>query len=191
MRVTREQADATRQRIVDTAARRFREKGYDGIGVADLMQAAGLTHGGFYAHFDSKEDLMAAACARALERSVDAWEKWMERGDSPLEAITAAYLSPRHRDHPGAVGACMIAAGGADIARLKRAVREAATSGVESQLQLLAGLLPGRTQAARRRKALAIYSGMLGALLLSRVVDDEQLSDDILQSARDWITGKD
>lgn len=183
MRVTREQADATRERIVDTAARLFREKGYDGIGVADLMQASGLTHGGFYKHFDSKEDLMAAACARALDRSVEAWGKLLERGD-PLEAIAEAYLSTRHRDHPGAVGACMIAAGGPDISRLKPAVRKAVTSGVEQQLRMLADLLPGRTQAARRRKALATYTGMLGALLLSRVVADEALSGEILRSAR-------
>lgn len=189
MRVTREQAEATRAHIVDTAAKLFREKGYDGIGVADLMQAAGFTHGGFYKHFDSKEDLMAVACARALERSVDTWEKLVERGGNPLEAITTAYLSTRHRDHPGAGGACMIAAGGPDIARLRPAMRKAVTSGVEKQIGILAGLLPGRTQAARRRKALAAYTGMLGALLLSRVVADEALSDEILEASAAALAG--
>src|SRR5262245_4422131 len=121
MRVSREQANATRERIVDTAARLFRKKGYDGIGVADLMQEAGLTHGGFYAHFDSKEDLMAAACQRSMEQSVQAWLAAAGK-DDPLKAVAGRYLSKGHRDHPEAAGACVIAAAGTDIARLGKSV---------------------------------------------------------------------
>lgn len=191
MRVTREQADATRERIVETAGRLFRQKGYDGIGVADLMKGAGLTHGGFYAHFDSKEDLMTAACARALEQSLAAWRGHAGKNPSrPLEAIAHAYLSPRHRDHPDGVSACMIAAGGSDIARLSKPVREATTRGVQEQLKLLEAMVPGRTVRARRQRALATYATLLGGLLLSRVVDDPGLSAEVLDAAAASISGK-
>src|SRR3954452_12979212 len=102
MKVSREQAAENRERIVESAARLFRERGFDGIGVADLMKAAGLTHGGFYGHFASKEDLMAQACARGLDASQDAMGKAIERdGANALSVIASAYLSPTHRDHPG------------------------------------------------------------------------------------------
>src|SRR4030088_726403 len=98
MRVTREQAVRTRERILDVAAQLFRERGFDGIGVADLMKAAGLTHRGFYWPFLFKEDLMAQACGRAHTRSVDNWNRLADHApDSPLSAITSAYLSTRHR----------------------------------------------------------------------------------------------
>src|SRR5438309_11707248 len=103
MKVSREQAARNRERIVETAAQRFRERGFEGIGVADLMKEAGLTHGGFYGHFSSKEDLIAEASARALAQSLALWGKLADRapGD-PLSALAGAYLISRHRDHPGA-----------------------------------------------------------------------------------------
>src|SRR5262245_65554969 len=101
MRVTREQAVENRERIVQTAARLFRERGFDGIGVADLMKEAGLTHGGFYGHFESKDDLMAQSLGEALAKG-----GWLQRlTGKPKPSFTdvvRAYLSPRHRDHPGA-----------------------------------------------------------------------------------------
>src|SRR5260221_8275426 len=103
MRVNREQAAASRERILDAAARRFRERGLDGIGVADLMKDAGFTHGGFYAHFDSKEDLMAQACARALHGSLERWRPLSGVApDKALHAIAQHYLFQRHPPNPRA-----------------------------------------------------------------------------------------
>src|SRR5262245_24790993 len=108
MKVTREQAAENRERIVNTAARLFRERGFDGVGVADIMKGAGLTHGGFYGHFASKDDLAAEACARALEKSAMKWSAILDTDANPLDTIVASYLSEAHRDRPGS--GCAIAA---------------------------------------------------------------------------------
>src|SRR5881392_4417068 len=116
MKVTREQAAQNRERIVETAAQLFRERGFEGIGVADLMKEAGLTHGGFYGHFSSKDDLIAEASARALMHSLALFSTVAERGAAdPLSAIAAAYLTGRHRDNPGE--GCLLAALGSDVSR--------------------------------------------------------------------------
>ena len=116
MKVSREQAAQNRERIVQTAAQLFRERGFDGIGVADLMKAAGLTHGGFYGHFSSKEDLIAEASARALMGSLALFVKVAERAPrDPLSAVADAYLTSRHRDKPGE--GCVLAALGPDVSR--------------------------------------------------------------------------
>jgi TetR/AcrR family transcriptional repressor of nem operon len=176
MKVSREQVAEHRERILDSAAKLFREHGLDGIGVADLMKSAGLTHGGFYGHFASKEELMALACARALEHSV---EKWRARS---LSELVRSYLSTRHRDNPGA--GCALATLAGDVSRQGALVRRAVTGGLRSLVEVLAQKVPGKTAAAKRRKALAMYSTMVGALLLARAVDDPKLSEEILQAAR-------
>src|SRR5919205_918412 len=136
MKVSREQAAQNRERILDRAAELFRERGFEGIGVADLMKAAGLTHGGFYGHFSSKEDLMAQACARALSGSLEQWNRLAERApDAPMSAIANAYLSNRHRDHPGQ--GCALAALGTDISRQNLTVRHAVTEGVRALVGML------------------------------------------------------
>src|SRR5262244_3383304 len=113
MKVSREQAAANRERILEVAGKLFRENGFDGIGVADLMKSAGLTHGGFYGHFDSKEDLMAQACARALQNAGAYWTQTVASSQlEPFTALTRAYLSPAHRDNPGK--GCVLAALGPD-----------------------------------------------------------------------------
>lgn len=179
MKVSREQAAQNRARVVEVAARLFREKGYDGIGVADLMKGAGLTHGGFYGQFGSKEDLLAEACAHAMQGSVDYWQQLAaETPQTALARITAAYLSPRHRDQPG-IG-CAVTALGADVARTGTAARHALTAGVRGQLAVLEGLMPDEDAAARRRQAIAAYAGMVGAVVLARVVDDPALSEEVL-----------
>src|SRR5215208_6469421 len=124
MKVSREQAARNRVRILDAAAQLFRERGFEGIGVADLMKEAGLTHGGFYGHFSSKEDLIAEASARAFEGSLAVWSNLVERapGD-PLSAIARVYLASRHRDNPGA--GCLLAALGPEVSRQGMAVRRA------------------------------------------------------------------
>ena len=184
MKVSKEQMAENRERILDAAAQLFREKGFDGIGVADLMKSAGLTHGGFYGHFASKDELMAQASGRALERLQSAWaviaREARERGQDPLAAIETAYLSPRHRDAPGQ--GCLLAALGGDAARQGTAVRQAVTEGVRAQVEGLATLAPVRTKAARRQRALADYASLVGAMVLARAVDDEALSNEILHA---------
>jgi TetR/AcrR family transcriptional repressor of nem operon len=189
MKVTREQAAENRERILNVAAKLFRERGFDGIGVADLMKSAGLTHGGFYGHFSSKEDLMAQACARAIADSLDAWNRRADRAlESPLSAVTTSYLSTRHRDHPGS--GCLLAALGADVSRQGPAVRHTVTEGVRSMVEILARLIPGKSKAAKRQKALATYAGLVGAVVLSRAVDDPELSREILQAVSISIPGQ-
>jgi TetR/AcrR family transcriptional repressor of nem operon len=187
MRVTREQAALSRERIVEGASRLFRQKGLDGIGVADLMKEAGLTHGGFYGHFASKEDLMARACSSALEGSVAKWQRLSQRHPGrELAAIVQSYLSTRHRDDPGA--GCAIASLGSDVARQGPVVRHAFTEGLRNMVDLLGGMVAGRTAAARRKKALADYAAMVGAMVLARAVDDPELSEEILRSVSATIT---
>jgi TetR/AcrR family transcriptional repressor of nem operon len=180
VRVTREQAAANRQRIVDVASTLFRRHGFEGIGVDDIMKGAGLTHGGFYGHFASKDDLAAEACTRALGS-----DNWAERiagtPDPSLEAVVRGYLTPRHRDDPA--HGCPFAALGSDVVRQPRGVRRAFTEAVRFRVDALLKLLPGRSADARRKKALATMAGLVGALILSRAVVDPKLSDEILDAA--------
>ena len=186
MKVSREQAAVNRERILEAGTRLFRERGFDGIGVADLMQEAGLTHGGFYGHFASKEDLMAKSCERALAKSAAKWESLVARdGRQALAAMTDSYLSTRHRDHPGA--GCLVAALGVEAGRHGPDVRRAFTDGVKSLVAVLASAIPGRARAARRRQALATFAGMVGAIVLARAVDDAELSTEILKAVRGSI----
>jgi len=183
MKVSKEQMAENRDRILEAAATLFRERGFDGIGVADLMKGAGLTHGGFYGHFDSKEDLMAQAATRAAGQSLAAWQRLAERHPGQERAaVGSAYLTTRHRDHPG--HGCLLATLGADAARQGPTVRHAVTEGMRPLIDLLEQATPGRSKAARRRKALADYAGMVGALVLARVVDDAALSQEILDATR-------
>jgi TetR/AcrR family transcriptional repressor of nem operon len=182
MRVSREKSAETRERILDVAATLFREKGFDGIGLADIMKAAGLTHGGFYKHFGSKDDLEAQATGVVLATVAADWRRLIERAAAPpLSALTDEYLSPRHRDDPGK--GCALAALGADVARQGERVRSAFTAGLEPFLQLLSNAVPGRSKAVRRRKAITSMAEMIGALILARAVDDPALSDEILAAA--------
>lgn len=181
MKVSREQAAENRSRVVDTAARLFRERGFAGIGVADLMKDAGLTHGGFYGQFGSKEVLLDEACARAFEVSSQDWEKLLAQSPAdPLARVVDSYLSPAHRDRPGR--GCAVAALGADVARQGPAARQGLTEGVRTMLGKLAELIPGRSNSAKREKALVAYASMVGALVLARAVDDPELSEDFMRA---------
>jgi TetR/AcrR family transcriptional repressor of nem operon len=180
MKVTRERAAENRERIVEAAARLFRERGFDGIGVADLMKRAGLTHGGFYGHFSSKEDLIAEASAHAMTRSLAGWSRFGESGD-PLSALAGAYLSAKHRDNPGA--GCLLAALGSDASRQGPPVRSAISNHVRSAVDFLLKLVPGKSGAARRQKAIGTYATLVGAMVMARAVDDRSLSQEILDAA--------
>jgi TetR/AcrR family transcriptional repressor of nem operon len=187
MKVSREQAAANRERIVDTAAQLFRERGFEGIGVADLMSEAGLTHGGFYGHFSSKEDLMAEASARALSQTLASWSKLTERAhEDPLSALAKAYLSSSHRDDPGA--GCLLAALGPEVSRQGPQVRRAVTDYLKSACDVLAKLAPGKSKAARRQKVIASYATMVGAMVMARAVDDRALSQEILDAGLAAVT---
>ena len=179
MRVSREKFAESRKRILEAAATLFREKGFDGVGLGDIMKAAGLTHGGFYGHFGSKEDLEAQALSLALARSLTDWSKLVDSAAArPLSALAGQYLSPHHRENIGE--GCPIAALGADAAREGECVRGALTVGLEPVLALLSNIVPGRSKAQRRRKAIATLAEMVGAMILARAVNDPALSDEIL-----------
>jgi TetR/AcrR family transcriptional repressor of nem operon len=177
MRVTREKAAENRARIVAKASQLFREKGFDAVGVDAIMDAAGLTHGGFYRHFRSKEDLVAEAVAYGLATGAE-----LQAGHASLETYVSSYLSPRHRDDPGA--GCMMAALAADIARQGPGVRDRLTADLPDTLDRLAARIGGEDPAARREQAIATVVGMVGALVLARAVNDRALSDEILAAAR-------
>src|ERR1700716_2694511 len=181
MRVSREKAAENRERIVDAAARLFRDKGFDGVGVDAIMKDAGLTHGGFYGHFASKEALAAEAVACAFGRSAA-----RQSDIGSLGELVSDYLSERHR--ADRANGCAVAALGADYGRQGQALRKVLTASVRRQIDRLASLLK-RRGAARRRRALASYAGMVGALTLARAVDDPVLAQEILAAARD-VFGK-
>jgi TetR/AcrR family transcriptional repressor of nem operon len=178
MRVSRQQAAENRQRIVDTAARLFRDKGIEGVGVDAIMKDAGLTHGGFYGHFASKDALAAEAVTCALDRSAERQSRAAGLGE-----LVSDYLSERHR--ADRANGCAVAALGADFARQGPALRKTLTASVRGQVDRLAGLLRRGTPAARRRRAIATFAGMVGALTLARGVDDPALAQEILAAARD------
>ena len=183
MKVSREQAAQNRERIIEAAAQLFRERGFEGIGVADLMKEAGLTHGGFYGHFGSKDDLIAEAAALALTRSLGLLSD-VPRGASadPLAAIAGAYLSSKHRDDPGT--GCLLAALGSDVSRQGPAVRRVVTDHMRSAVELLMKLVPGKARAARRQKAISTYATLVGAMVIARAVDSRELSQEILEAAQ-------
>jgi TetR/AcrR family transcriptional repressor of nem operon len=182
MKVSREQALQNRERVLAVAAKLFRERGFDGIGVADLMKGAGMTHGGFYGQFGSKEDLMAEACSRAFDAGGQRWQQVVgdaaARGEDGLHALVHTYLSAEHRDDPG--NGCAISTLGAEAARQGPALRAAFTAGVRGAVDYIGALVGGR-KARRRERAIATYAAMIGAQVLARAVDDEALSAEILQ----------
>jgi TetR/AcrR family transcriptional repressor of nem operon len=183
MRVSREQAAANRERIIEAAGELFRRSGFTGVGVADIMKAADLTHGGFYGHFASKDDLIAQASRRSMRRSAEVWRKMVADPDrDPLAALLTHYVSSRHRDDPA--HGCAFAALGSDAARCGKPVRTAFAEGLAPLIDILTEAVAGRTKAARRRKALATMSELVGAIVLARAVDDAALSDEILDAAR-------
>ena len=183
MKVSREKAAENRERIIETAARLFREKGFDGIGVAELMKHAGLTHGGFYGHFASKSDLAAQACARSLDHSARKWSAIADAaGDAALAALIENYLRFGRHDAPGA--GCVMSTLGPEAARQEPPVREAITGGVRQLLAVLTAAMPAQAEETQRQQALAAMAQLVGAVVLARLVDDEAFSDEILQASQ-------
>jgi TetR/AcrR family transcriptional regulator, transcriptional repressor for nem operon len=186
VRLTSEQAKQNRQTILETASRLFRLHGMEEVSVADIMKECGFTHGGFYNHFQSKEDLAAEAIQCAFQRSVHVLSEKISSADDPqkgLEKVIAEYLSPAYRD--SSTGGCPAAALPADAARNGNEVQAAFAEGVESYLQTFAAGMNGSTRETRE-KSIALLSGLVGALMLSRAVkkSNRKLSDELLSSAR-------
>ena len=168
-------------KILNAAARLFRERGFSGVGVAEIMQAAGLTHGAFYAHFHSKDALAAEALVRAFAQSDDNIDAATANAAEPKQAFLEGYLSARHRDRPGT--GCALAALGAEIAR-DTAMRAPFTEQVKRMIAGMAKRFSWKGKTSARRNAIHLLSAVLGALVLARAVDDPELSDEILASVR-------
>jgi TetR/AcrR family transcriptional regulator, transcriptional repressor for nem operon len=185
MRYSREHKLETHARIVKKASVRLREKGAHGIGVADLMKDAGLTHGGFYAHFDSREALVIEAFAHAMDRSTERWRKiGMETApDKRLANIVDSYLTPAHRDDPG--HGCAVPTLGAEIARESPRTRKAFAAKLEQMIDMLAEQIPGTPTKAARKQAMATLATMMGTLVLARIGGSGEFSDEILAAGRD------
>ena len=169
----------TRRRIIETAGRRFKQDGIDGSGVAALMTDAGLTNGAFYAHFESKDDLVANVVADQLatQRAVLAA---LPEGRAALEQFVREYLSPEHRDDPGT--GCPNAALLDEIGRCGDAVRDSYTQGMQSIVDVIATHLAPQDPSAARTTALGLFTILVATMQLARAVSDRELSDDILES---------
>jgi TetR/AcrR family transcriptional repressor of nem operon len=185
---SRAEKTKTHKRIVKIASRRFREKGLAGVGIADLMKEAGLTVGGFYKHFDSRDALVAEAVSSAF----GTWKRQVDGAASGGPAVSSAklidnYLNEAHRDDPGA--GCAFSALAGEIARTDKRTRALATEQIRNDIQLLAGLLPrqDRDKDAARSKAILTFSALVGAMALARAVSDEALSREILKAVKELL----
>jgi TetR/AcrR family transcriptional regulator, transcriptional repressor for nem operon len=184
MRKSRAEAARTRERIVSGASAMFRESGLADVSVAALMANAGLTHGGFYSHFESREALVAEALRFALVQSAQRiYLSELRNGDKPgYSRLIRKYLSRAHRDDPK--NGCVLASLAAEVARQEGASRSVFTRGFDELVTLLADLSPARTRNARRAHVLAVISALAGALTLARAVSDPLVSEEILVSVR-------
>jgi TetR/AcrR family transcriptional repressor of nem operon len=184
MRYGPEQAEKTKARVVKIAAQQMRKRGPDGVGVADVMSRAGLTHGGFYAHFESKDDLIAAAVREMFVQARELFRTSTEGKDAVegLRTYINSYVSRSHRDHPER--GCAVAALSSDIHRQGRKARAAYDEGVAGLVAKVAGLLPERAGVDKRQLAVSMIAEMTGAVAAARAVSDPALSDEILAAAR-------
>jgi TetR/AcrR family transcriptional repressor of nem operon len=186
MRVSRIQAAKNRQTVINVASRLFRERGFDGIGLKDLMKGAGLTQGAFYKQFASKEDLAAQASRRALESAFSRWSASAAANPKdPLGAVIAFYLSTEHREER--MDGCPIVALGSDAARQSNDVKASFEAGIKAHLELLGRLIAETDGEEPSGKAMAILSTMVGALTLSRVVNDPDLAQALLDTAAEQV----
>src|SRR6266404_8077031 len=176
----------THKRIVTIASKRFREDGLAGVGISELMKEASLTVGGFYKHFDSRDDLVTEAVGAAF----GGWERRVDAAASGGPAVSYVklideYLNEAHRDNPGA--GCAFSALAGEIARSDKRTRALASEQVRNDLQLIAGLLPGKDKRAARSRAILTFSALVGAMSLARAVSDESLSREILNTVGDLL----
>ncbi len=181
MKVSKDQSARNRRKVLVTAAKLYRERGFEGASVNDIMRQAGFTHGGFYGHFDSKEDLIAQACQQVIEENLDSWKKRSgEAKENPLAEIAKSYLSEAHCNHRD--GGCLFAALSNDLSRQAKPVRTVATQGLRRFFDFLESLVPGKADQTRRRRdqAITTYAGMIGGIVMARAVNDPELAREIL-----------
>jgi TetR/AcrR family transcriptional repressor of nem operon len=184
MRRSKQDKAASRERIVAVAAARIREAGTEQPGVAEIMRAAGLTHGGFYKHFGSRDELIVEAVEHAMTETESRVHELMAAAEDPLAAWADAYLSTEHRDDPGT--GCAVAALGADIPRVGGAAQEAYRAQVEGYVAYLQQLLEGDDETARRRATVTL-SAMVGAVTIARALGPTARSDEILRDVREAV----
>ncbi|MEV5491892.1 TetR/AcrR family transcriptional regulator [Streptomyces bobili] len=178
VRYAKEHKQVTRQRIIDKAGHRFKQDGIDGSGISTLMSDAGLTNGAFYAHFTSKDDLVAHVVAAELHKQLSTYDT-VRPGRPGLEDLIREYLSPEHRDHPGA--GCPSAALLDEIGRCGEATKQAYTDGARTVIEEIAARLTPEDPQSARGKAIGLYTMMVGTLQLSRALSDREFADDILE----------
>jgi TetR/AcrR family transcriptional repressor of nem operon len=189
MRVSRDQAEKNRQTVINVASQLFRKHGFDGIGLKDLMEAAGLTQGAFYKQFASKDDLAAQASERAIESATRRWSAAAEANPrDPLGAVIAFYLSTGHREERG--DGCPVVALGADAARQGADVKASFEAGIKKYLEMLGRWVGEHDDEDSTEKAMATLSTMVGALVLSRAVNNKRLSNRLLQAAAKDVLAK-
>ncbi|KSV72259.1 TetR/AcrR family transcriptional regulator [Ensifer sp. ENS08] len=181
MRVSRQQVEENKKTILEAAGRLFRERGFDAVTVTDVMKSAGLTHGGFYGYFSSKDDLIAQTLAGLRSET--------EPQTADLATVAQRYLSPAHRDDFG--HGCPLAALGSEVSRQPQAARAEMSAFLERQFKRLGKIAPGSDEGQRRRAAIATSATMIGALILARMTDDPKLSDEILDETRAWLAAQD
>ena len=176
MKVSREQVAANRQAILEAAGHLFRAQGFEGVTVADVMKAAGLTHGGFYGYFKSKDDLIAQTLAHVSAEGP---------AEIDLARYAESYLS--QRNYQNVAGGCAVAALGCETSRQTHEARAAMTKGLRQHIERLSMSAKGKTAAEKRRAAIGSYAAMLGAMIMARFSDDPKLSEELLAQTRAWI----
>ena len=177
MKVSREQVLENKRIILEAAGRLFRERGFDAVTVTDVMKSAGLTHGGFYGYFKSKDDLIVQSLAEVLGDAA--------KPPADLRAVVEQYLVPEHRDN--FAGGCPMAALASECARQVSDVRTEMTAGLKRQFDYLSRIAPGADDAQRRRNAIGNWGAMVGAMILARMSNDSDLSDEILGQTKAWL----
>jgi TetR/AcrR family transcriptional repressor of nem operon len=181
MRVSREKFAENRERILQVAGELFRAKGFDGIGVAEIMKAAGLTHGGFYGHFSSKDDLAREASKALVAKTKERWQAVIDNApEEPLDALLRHYLSRRNLESSD----CVFASLTQEVSRHGPAMQSTFTGGLMDLATILEQVTPGDTPEERRRKALASLSSMMGAVILARAMDNPHLADELLAATQ-------
>ncbi len=186
MRYSAEHKQATRERIVRTASRHFRKHGGKGVAITDLMSKLDLTHGGFYKHFDSKEQLLAEAIAEAFDETESRFTEAVSKGKpgTELKTLIENYLSVEHCARPDQ--GCPMAALASEIGRFPRAVRAEIDRAIKRRVKRTARFLPGANERERERNCMALLSGLIGTVSVARAVVDPEVRRAVLEASRDF-----
>lgn len=187
MRKSRLETAETRRRIVEVAAGEFNAKGIHATGLADVMASAGLSHGGFYRHFDSKDQLVAEACEVGFSGIIGALEAATDgrNGAEGFKAVVHAYMSTAHRDTPER--GCPLAGMGSELARADETTRATATRGFDELVEMLAKRIGTPDEAVDRSRAAFALAAMIGTLTISRIIADSDASASLLEDVKQHI----